>query len=338
MTYFELKQKLKQKQIPSVCLLYGTESYFIQTLKQLFIKAIGNDDENVIFYDLEDTPIQEVITDAETYPFFGGKKLIIASNPVFLKAKPDKLAFDHHLSTLENYLNNPVDYSIIVFIAPYEKIDERKKISKLLKKKAITTECNSVKPHELNKWITNMADQLHIEIHPDATAILETELSTNLMLMENELAKLALFVGEKGTVTKAIAEQMVSHSAESSALKLVDAVIERNLSKAIAIYKDLEKMKEEPIAILGLLAFQFRTLLRVKLLKQKGYGQAQIQKNIGGHPFVIKLAMNREKQFSIGKLESIIEQLAQTDAIMKQGKMEKNLAFVLLLQKMITAA
>src|SRR5699024_2736057 len=67
---------------------------------------------------------------------------------------------------LQRYLNEPVDYSVLVFIAPYEKIDERKKISKLLKKNAVTAACNPVKEYELNKWIKDLADNLKISITP----------------------------------------------------------------------------------------------------------------------------------------------------------------------------
>lgn len=97
-------------------------------------------------------------------------------------------------------------------------------------------------------------------------------------------------------------------------------------------------MKEEPIAMIGLIAFQFRSILRVKLLKQQGYSQFQIQKQLGIHPYVVKIAMNREKQFTVDKLERIMIQLADTDANIKQGKIEKDIAFELLLYELIEAA
>ncbi|SET61844.1 DNA polymerase III, delta subunit [Oceanobacillus limi] len=336
MSYLKAMEQLKKKQLPNILLLYGTETYFIQKLKDQVVKNL--DEDNLSTYDLSETPIQEVIGDAETYPFFGEQKVIIATNPVFLKAKSDKLTFEHDLNVLERYLQSPVDYSVVVFIAAYEKIDERKKISKLLKKTALVAECNPVKEFELSKWIKNLSDQYRITIRDDAYEIIENELSNNLNILENELAKIALYVGEDGVVTKDIAEELISHTVSSSSLRLVDTVIEGDLQKAISIYKDLEKMKEEPIAMIGLLAFQFRTILRVKLLKQKGYTQFQMQKQIGGHPYVIKVAMSREAKFTTERLQQIIDRLATADAVMKQGKMEKELAFELLLYDLIRAS
>ncbi|MFC2948410.1 DNA polymerase III subunit delta [Virgibacillus sediminis] len=336
MSYMETLTKVKKGQISPVYLLYGTESYFIHNLeKMISSKVLQGEQENLSVYDLEEVSIQEVIGDVETYPFFGEKKLVIANNPVFLKARPDKVAAEHDLGELERYLDAPVDYSVLILTAPYEKFDERKKISKLLKKNAEVAICNPIKEYEVPKWINELSKQLHITIAEDAYEILETELSSNLQLLESELGKLALFVGENGTVTREIAEQLVSHTSDASSLRLVDAVIERNLAKAISIYKDLEKMKEEPIALIGLLSFQFRTILRVKLLKMKGYSQAQMQKQLGVHPYVIKIAVSREKQFSIEGLKAIINELATADARMKQGGMEKGLAFELLLYQLI---
>ncbi|SHF67594.1 DNA polymerase III subunit delta [Ornithinibacillus halophilus] len=335
MSYMDVMKQLKKKQMPHVFLLYGTEVYFIQKIKDEIEKKLSIDSENYATYDLTEIPIQEVISDAETYPFFGDTKLIIANNPVFLKAKPDKLAFEHDLDSLVRYIENPVDFSVLVLIAPYEKIDERKKVIKQLKKHATVAECNPIKEYELDNWIKNMADQLNIQIDKAAYETLETELSTNLNLLENELAKLAMYVGENGVVTKEIAEDLISHTVNSSALRLVDTVIEGNLQKAISIYKDLEKMKEEPIALIALLAFQFRNILRIKLLKSKGYSQFQMQKQLGVHPYVVKVALTRESKFSLERLKMIIQHLANADRQIKQGKMDKELAFELLLYQLI---
>lgn len=334
MSYFEALKKIKANQIPSVILLYGTEAFFIQQLKEEIMKKLKIDEENISNYDLEENPIEEVVADAETYPFFAEKKLIIASNPVFLKTKQPKLPFEHHMESLEAYIENPVDYSIIVFIAPYEKVDSRKKTFKLMKKNGLIAQCQEVKEYELDKWIKNLADSLGIRIAPEAYEIFITELQLNLQLIRNELMKMAIYVGEDGIITKEVAEDLIAKTANSSALRLVDAVVEKDFHKAIVILKDLEKLNEEPIALIALLAFQFRTLLQVKLLKAKGYSQAQVQKQLAMHPYVIKIAYQREKSFTKEQLEAIILKLADADATMKQGTMEKALAFELLLYEL----
>src|SRR5699024_5291889 len=96
--YFDVLKQVKTNQLSPVYLLYGMESYFIQNIKKQMIHTLlSHTEENISTYDLEETPIEDVITDVETYPFFGNKKLIIASNPVFFQAGSNKLPFKHDL-------------------------------------------------------------------------------------------------------------------------------------------------------------------------------------------------------------------------------------------------
>lgn len=339
MSYFEVMQQLKKNKISPVYMLYGSESYFIDTLKtEITNRVVGKDKDNLSIYDLEEIPIQEVVGDVETYPFFGDRKLVIATNPVFLKPRHDKLPFEHNLDSLLTYLENPVEYSVLVLIAPYEKLDERKKITKLLKKHATVAICEALKEKDVRSWIQSIIKELHITMDEDAMEIIENEFSTNLQLMETEITKFALFVGDGGHVTREVVENLISHTSNISSLRLVDTVINRDLHQAISIFKDLEKMNEDPIALTGLLAFQFRMILRVKLLKQKGYSQFQMQKQLGVHPYVVKIAMSRERSFRTETLQKIIDHLANTDSMIKQGKMDKQLAFELLLYNLTNPA
>ncbi|MBM7569604.1 DNA polymerase III subunit delta [Aquibacillus albus] len=338
MTYIETLNQIKKKQFSPMYLLHGTESYFIEKIKQNII-TYGLDDldreTNISIYDLEETSIQEVIADTETYPFFGERKIIFANNPIFLKAKPDKAQVEHDLQALQNYLTHPVDYSILIFVAPFEKLDERKKITKLCKKHCQTVSCDSIKEWELDKWINQLAKDFHLKIEESAIEFIIQETGANLLMLQTEMEKMALYVGEDGTITKSIAEKLVSHQLNTTGLKLVDAVIQQDLQKAISIFKDLDRMNEDPIALLALLASQFRTILHVKILKQKGYSQPQMAQQLKVHPYVIKMSVSREKNFSASDLSSFLDKCTDTDTKIKQGIMEKSLAFELLLYELI---
>ncbi|KGX88934.1 DNA polymerase III subunit delta [Pontibacillus litoralis] len=338
MVYFDALKDIKRKRLDTAYLIYGTESYLIQDIQQAIIENGLTEEEqevNLSVYDLEEFPIQEVVMDAETFPFFGDKKILLCKNASIFKAKPDKGQVEHDVNVLQAYLDNPVDHSIMVFIAPYEKVDERKKIVKQLKKSGKVVSCQALKEYEMTNWIQSLASDLHIRIDSPAIDILIQENGTNLMALGNEMEKMALFVGESGTITIEVAEMLAAHNAQASALKLVDAVITQNIGRAMMIYKDLEKQNEEPIALLALLASQFRMIQQSKLLSQKGYTQQRIAQQLKAHPFAIKMALKREKGFTNAQLNAITQLLAEGDAAMKQGKMDKKLSFELLLYNLI---
>lgn len=331
-------QELKKGNINPIYILYGTEHYFIEQFKTTLIRMVKNEiSDDITTYDLTETSIQEVLTDVETLPFFNERKLIIASDPVFLKTKPDNLPFTHDVKRVEEYVENPVPYSILVLIAPYEKLDERKKITKILKKQTVSIDCNPIKENELRKWITYMAQQHHITLTNEALYLLESEFENNLYLLQQEMEKLALFVGQEGEVTQKIAKDIVSASLSFSAFELIDAVLNKDLYTAIKIYKDLERKGENPIGLIAFLAYQFRIIYQVKLLRQKGYSNQQIPKTINVHPYVVQLASKRSGSFNNERLSKIINELTNTDAAIKQGKMDKGMAFEMLLYKIISA-
>lgn len=328
---------IKSGKINSIYLLYGTEQYFIDQFKHALTNAITNEEtveDIVTTYDLLETSIQDVMNDAETIPFFTDKKIIFAENAVFLKTKPDKLPFTHDLTALETYLEHKVDYTIFILIAPYEKIDERKKITKLLKQKATVINCNPIHSRQLKTWIIQIAKENHITLTEDTIDLLEAEFSTQLHLLNKEIEKLALFVGKGGEVTKEIAQQLISTSLTFDALELVDAVLRKDLFQAIKIYRELMKRENDNIGLIALLAYQFRTIFQVKLFKQKGYPNQRIQSELKIHPYVVKLAAQRSANFQEETLMKIMEELTETDAMIKQGKVDKDIAFELLLFKL----
>lgn len=339
MSYFDVLKEIKKNQISPVYLLHGTEMKLVENIKKRIIdRTLKSEDRdtNLSLYDLEETSIQEVIEDAETYPFFGEKKITIAHNPIFFKARPDKTAVEHNLDVLQNYLDEPAPYSVLILIAPYEKLDERKKTIKSIKKNGRMVACQPVKEWEINKWVADMALGLKVEIDNGVIDFIVEETGTDLRMLQNELEKMALYTGENGKISREVAEELISHQSNTSGLKLVDAVMEKNLQKAITIFKDLEKLKEDPVALVALLSSQFRTIFHVKLLRQKGYTQQQMAQQLRVHPYVVKMSQQRERNFSIGELETIMSLITDTDGAIKQGKMEKSLAFELLLYELIS--
>lgn len=334
MSYFKELTSVNKGNIKPVYLLSGTEYYFINGFIEQVKKKMSISDEDSFVYDLIEVPVTDAIIDAETLPFFSDNKLIIIYHPVFLQAKPDKTAVDHDLTVLENYLDKPAPYSTVIFVAPYEKLDQRKKITKKLKKTAVQVDCNTKKGREFHEVLDKMAKEQHIVIENDARSLIESEFEDNLYMLQKELEKLANFVGDQGTVTKDIAEKIISPSNTFNALQFVDAVIKRDLSQAIRIYKELEKMKEEPIGLIALLAYQFRIIFQVKLLQERGSSMDRMKAELKVHPYVIQLARERSKYFSKGQLAEFIELLTNTDENIKGGKMDKGIAFEMLLYQL----
>ncbi|RHW40988.1 DNA polymerase III subunit delta [Neobacillus notoginsengisoli] len=332
----ELWKQIKNKQFSPVYLLYGTESFLMKETGQLLLENVLGDERDFNFstYDLEETPIEAALEDAETFPFMGDNKVIFIRNPFFLTSEKQKDKVIHNLSRLETYLNKPAPYSIVVFFAPYEKLDERKKITKELKRRANVAEMKKLSESDLKSWVDGRARKRGIELDRGAVETVIALAGTNLFMLSNELDKLALYAGEGGRVDAQTAELLIPKSLEQNIFSLTDKVVQKKPAEALRIYYDLLKQNEEPIKILALLAGQFRLIYQIKELSRKGYGQQQIAAIIKAHPYRVKMAAGLASKFSDGELASLIGQIAEADYQMKTGGADKSLLVEMFLMKL----
>jgi DNA polymerase III subunit delta len=331
----DIWKKIERKQFSPIYLLYGTESFLINETKQKLLKNVLTEEEldfNFASYDLEETPVEVAIEDAETLPFMGERRLIFLHNPIFLTSEKSKLKFEHDIEKLEAYVKEPVPYSIIVFVAPYEKLDERKKITKQLKRIAEVQEAKKLSEPELKGWIRHRAEINQVEIDDNAIEMLLTLAGTNLMMLTSEIDKLSLFVDRR--IDKQTVETLASKSLEQNIFSLVDKVINRKIDEALRIYYDLLKQNEEPIKILSILASQFRLLYQTKELARRGYGQQQMANLLKVHPFRIKLAAGQSKLFTEDELNQIMMWIADSDYQMKTGGLNKSMIIEMFLFKL----
>lgn len=317
-------------------LIYGTETFLMNEWKDSIISnALTEEDTdfNLSQYDLEETPIELAIEDAETLPFLGEKKVVVLKNPVFLTSDKTKEKVEHNVKVLEKYLESPSPYSVMIFIANYEKLDERKKITKLLKKNAKVFEAKKLNDDELKNWIKEKVGKDSFAITDEAVELLISLVGPNLTMIFQEIEKLKLFLNE-GTIYPETVHNLVSKSLEQNVFTLVDFVVKKDIKKAIELYHELLKVNEDPIKLVAIIANQFRMIYQTKAYLQKGYSTQQIASYLKVHPFRIKLAAQQSKSFSHEELLTIMNDLADADYALKTGKGKREYILEMFLLKL----
>lgn len=94
MTVFDIWKSLKKGDIHPVYCLYGKETYLLQETVQRIRQAVVDEetkDFNLSVFDLEEEALDLAVEDAETFPFMGDKRLVVAKNPSFLTAEKRKI-------------------------------------------------------------------------------------------------------------------------------------------------------------------------------------------------------------------------------------------------------
>lgn len=304
-----------------IYLIYGAEQFLIdEQLK----KITANDNElNINNYDLDINSIEEIIDDAETLSLFASSKVIIVKNSNIFTSK--KNIISHNTELLENYLNNPNPSTKLIFIVETDKLDSRKKINKIIKKCGNIIECQP--PTNLNKFVIDLLGDYNIDTN--LTKLLIERVGNNLSILNQEIIKLKLYKQEDKNITKEDILNVTSKNIQPDLFLFIETLINKDIDKALSLYKELLIFNEEPIKIILMLANQFRIMYQSITLTQKGYTQKNIAELLDIHPYRVKLAIEKGWQYHPDDLLIYLEKLADLDYQIKSGKIDKEIGLEL---------
>lgn len=306
-----------------IYILYGTINYLINKEISKIIEDNNIDEININKYDLTNTYLTDIINDASSMSLFDDKKVIIVNNS-YIFTGTTKKALEQDSTILENYLNNINDNTILIFIVNNDKLDERKKITKLVKKIGTVKEFNNIDNISLVKELFS-----DYNISTDNIKYLLERVGDDTTLLATEIGKIKIYKDKDKNITKDDITNLISKSLEVNNFKLIDAIINKNKNEAIMLYQDRIKLNEEPIAIIIALANQIRIMYQVKELYLNGYTENNIASILKIHPYRVKLANQNSKKYDSDILLNYLKQLANLDISIKTGKIDKQLGLEL---------
>ncbi|MCQ2200073.1 MAG: DNA polymerase III subunit delta [Paludibacteraceae bacterium] len=241
--FADVYDELVKGAVKPIYLLHGEEPYFIDKISDYIEQNLVGEDAKD--FDLKviygsDCTMGEVVIQAMSYPFCGDRNVVIVKEAQNLKG------FD----ALTEYAKHPNPQSVLVLCYKYKKVDARKAyVNEVTKSGGVVF--YSAKPYEneLPKYIQNIVAELGHQIEPKATELLISYVGANLQSIENELKKVTNSLTSKTTVTYDMVAKGVGISKEFNAYELLDAVRNKDASKAnlIALKIGGDKVQIEPI-------------------------------------------------------------------------------------------
>lgn len=331
----ELTQ-IKAGHLAPVYLVQGAERYFIERIRESLVDYTLEEeskDLNFVSFDMENDTISDALYEAASLPFFGERKLVFIENPYFLTGQRVKNAPDHNLEELEVYLKEPAEFTVLVLFAPYEKLDRRKRLTKLIEKEAKIINVSEAKAHDANRYIKELVKEKGYRFSDEAFQLFNERTDGKLTAMMHELEKLFLYNMNTKNITKKSIDQLVPKSFEQNVFDLNTQVLNSQVDASIDLYQDLLTQKEEPIKIVALLISQFRLLLQVKILHGQGYPQGDIAKVLKVHPYRVKLALQNVRKYRQDLLSEALDYLIDADFKMKTGQISQELQVELFIMR-----
>lgn len=303
-----------------VYILYGTIEYLIKKQIDTIIQDNQIDQVSISKYNLANESLRDIMNDAESISLFAEKKAIIVENAYIFTGSTNKKLPEQDTTLLEKYLENINSETILIFIVNSEKLDERKKITKLMKKNGIVKEFNHIDTIQVVK---NLFEDHQIK--EDVIRFFIERVGDNILLLSSEIEKIKLYKDEDKIITKEDIEQLTAKSLEINNFKLIDAIISKNKVLALNLYQERLKLNEEPIAIIIALANQIRIMYQVKELYFMGHTEHDIASILNIHPYRVKLASQNARKYDSNTLLKYLEELADLDINIKTGNIDKEL-------------
>ncbi|MBY6178267.1 DNA polymerase III subunit delta [Staphylococcaceae bacterium DP2N0-1] len=283
------------------------------------------DDFNFIKFNLYETEITPIIEETLTMPFFSDKKAILVKNAYVFTGEKVTKELNQNIDQLMEFLEKYDGDNLIIFEVYQNKLDERKKLTKTLKKNGQLKKVEQMSEEEIKKWIQSKLNENFKDIKQDELNMFIELTGVNFNIVSQELDKLMLFLGDRPTINKDDVNQIINRSLEQNVFLLTEYIQKRQKNKAIQLVKDLINMKEEPIKLLALITSNYRLYYQCKLLSQKGYSGQQIAKTVNVHPYRVKLALGQVRHYQLEDLLNIIDSCAETDYKLKSSYMDKQL-------------
>ena len=308
--------------------IYGEDSYRSQKKLDEIIahyKEAHKSGLNLIKLDVKEgkNTFEDFYSNLRINSMFAEKKLIILNN-VF----QDKNFQEEFLKEIKN-LEGSKD---IIVVFERDSVDERNKFFKTLKKEAKSQEFNFLAGSSLLAWIDKEFENYKAKIDPMAKNAFLNCTGNNLWLAGNEIKKLADFKAGK-LIKKEDIELMMRPKIENDIFKTIDALASKNKRQAlIFLHKHIDN-GDNILYLLSMIAYQFRNLLIIKELIEKGNPYGNIAKKSGLHPFVIKKNYYLCNQFSLAQLKKIYQKIFLVDLNIKTGKVDPETALDLLVSE-----
>lgn len=286
------------------------------------------DDFNYAVFDFEETPLEDIIATLDSPSFLGDKKMVIAKNPYFFKDEKIKLPFENKIDDLLNYVSNPNPDNDFIIVCPSKYYNAKNKYFSQISKVAEVENLLFEDENDFVNYAKVLISQVNIKMNDKAQKILIERCLGDVCKLEREIAKLALYPDE---LDEEIVSKMVSKPLENDVFELSNALLQKDHKKIMQVYNDLKLLKIEPIALISLLANQFRLMIQVGILKKKNKTENEIATLLNVHPYRVKLSGQYLRSYSLNDVKKILVSLADLDYKIKTGEYDRYVDFELFL-------
>jgi DNA polymerase-3 subunit delta len=277
---FDFLAKPSAEPVAPVCVVVGQETFLRRlVLGELQSLLIGEAEEGFAAeYDGSKIDWRDCYDELATVSLFGGggTRLVVVD--------PADAFVTHNRERLEDYVSAAKKNSVLVLTV--DSMPSNTRLYKAVAKAGMLIECRAperaagnkkvLDEGKLTKWLVSWAKKQHrVKLTPEAAAWLVETVGPQLGLLDQDIAKLALFVEAEEPITFKLAQEAIGGWKEMTTWELMDAIADGNAAEALRQLDRILQAGEHPVALYGQMAWSLRRFAAATRIYQRTVRQRQ---------------------------------------------------------------
>ncbi len=248
--------------------LFGNESVRRNELLEQILKLHGIEKNASLTalntFDAKEKTWVEILDEVACVDLFSarnsaGPKLVFIRNSLVLGESQGFLTdLTKRINTLSRLSSEEIAQEPAIFIFESAVLDQRRKLSQMLKKANALWDCTSPKDFERSRWIRYLVSQTSLEFEPSLLEWFSSFEFETLSQVVMELQKLELFLSPSLVATKDALVSVVFNGAQTSIFDLCRAVLENKKVRALILSARLIESQEQALGFVGALLWSLK--------------------------------------------------------------------------------
>jgi DNA polymerase-3 subunit delta len=175
-------------------------------------------------------------------------------------------------------------------------------------------------------WVRKLAEERGLTITPGAVRTLLDRSQPDLRLLDQEVAKLGLYITPSTRIDEDAVRALVSDTREEEIYALTDALATGRPGEVAGVLQTLLESGREPTWMLYTLVSHWRRLMQARAIRDRGGSVADLQARVAEHPFVLEKAFRQAADHTAAELDRGYHELLRMEEQIKLGELDARLA------------
>jgi DNA polymerase-3 subunit delta len=319
----QFKERLeKGKKIPAILLL-GDEPYLRDSCRAALIDKFVPEAARawaVSRFSAERGDTQAALEQCQTLPMLSNQQVVFLEDAECIESLGDK-AREATIENLTAYLKDPAPFTIFVIEA--QKLDMRMALGKRLAELTLVVDvCLGEDAEQRISAAVSLARVLAkeqgIAFESGAAEDLAEYVSGDLLRLKTEIDKLATYAADRKLIRREDVSAMVISEKSTTIWEVADLLASRQSRKALEFFDRLLRDGEEPIMMVGAMAWMFRKLVEASELRGVTNGW-QAARALAMRPEQADIALQAARRIPKDRLLDGLRALQEADSRLKGG-------------------